>query len=172
MGRESTQKKLERVRPPRVQISYEVETGGAIELKEIPFVMAVLADLSGQPTEPLSKLKDRKFVDVTPDNFDDVLKSMKPHLAFTVENKLSEDPNAGKIGVDLNFRSMDDFSPENVAQQVKPLKELVDLRTKLADLRGALQGNDKLDEILQATVNDDDKMSKLRAELGSGGGNG
>lgn len=172
MGRESTQKKLERVRPPRVQISYEVETGGAIELKEIPFVMAVLADLSGQPTEPLPKLKDRKFVDVTPDNFDDVLSSMKPHLTFAVENKLSEDPNAGKIGVDLNFRSMDDFSPEAVAQQVKPLRELVELRTKLADLRGALQGNDKLDEILQATVNDDAKMSKLRAELGTGGENG
>lgn len=172
MGRESTQKKLERVRPPRVQISYEVETGGAIELKEIPFVMAVLADLSGQPTEPLSKLKDRKFVDVTPDNFDDVLASMKPRLAFTVENKLSEDPNAGKIGVDLNFRSMDDFSPEAVAQQVNPLKQLVELRTKLADLRGALQGNDKLDEILQSTVNDDAKMSKLRAELGTGGENG
>lgn len=172
MGRESTQKKLERVRPPRVQISYEVETGGAIELKEIPFVMAVLADLSGQPTEPLSKLKDRKFVDVTPDNFDDVLASMKPRLAFTVENKLSEDPNAGKIGVDLNFRSMDDFSPEAVAQQVNPLKQLVELRTKLADLRGALQGNDKLDEILQSTVNDDAKMNKLRAELGTGGENG
>lgn len=172
MGRESTQKKLERVRPPRVQISYEVETGGAIELKEIPFVMAVLADLSGQPTEPLAKLKDRKFVDVTPDNFDDVLASMKPRLAFTVENKLSEDPNVGKIGVDLNFRSMDDFSPEAVAQQVNPLKQLVELRTKLADLRGALQGNDKLDEILQSTVNDDAKMSKLRAELGTGGENG
>jgi type VI secretion system protein ImpB len=172
MGRESTQKKLERVRPPRVQISYEVETGGAIELKEIPFVMAVLADLSGQPTEPLAKLKDRKFVDVTPDNFDDVLASMKPRLAFTVENKLSEDPNGGKIGVDLNFRSMDDFSPEAVAQQVNPLKQLVELRTKLADLRGALQGNDKLDEILQSTVNDDAKMNKLRTELGTGGENG
>ena len=172
MARESTQKKLERVRPPRVQIAYEVETGGAIELKEIPFVMAVLADLSGQPTDGLARLKDRKFVDVTPDNFDDVLASMKPHLAFTVENKLSEDPNAGKIGVDLNFRSMDDFAPEALVHQVKPLEELLALRTKLADLRGALQGNDKLDEILQATVTDDDKMKKLRDELGSGGSNG
>ncbi len=172
MARESTQKKLERVRPPRVQIAYEVETGGAIELKEIPFVMAVLADLSGQPTDALPRLKDRKFVDVTPDNFDDVLASMKPHLAFTVENKLSEDPNAGKIGVDLNFRSMDDFSPEAMVHQVKPLEELLALRTKLADLRGALQGNDKLDEILQETVGDEEKMKKLRDELGSGGSNG
>jgi type VI secretion system protein ImpB len=172
MARESTQKKLERVRPPRVQIAYEVETGGAIELKEIPFVMAVLADLSGQPTDPLPKLKDRKFVDVTPDNFDDVLASMKPHLQFGVENKLSEDGNAGKIGVELNFRSMDDFSPEAVVQQVKPLKELLDLRTKLANLRATLQGNDKLDEILQATVNDDEKMKKLKEEIGPGGTNG
>ena len=89
-----TQKKLERVRPPRVNITYDVETGDAVETKELPFVMGVLADLSGQPTEPLARLKDRKFVEVTPDNFDDVLASMKPHLAFTVENKLSEDANA------------------------------------------------------------------------------
>ena len=171
MARESTQKKLERVRPPRVQIAYEVETGGAIELKELPFVMAVLADLSGQPADPLPKLRDRKFVDVTPDNFDDVLSSMKPHLTFSVENKLSEDPNAGKIGIDLNFRSMDDFAPDAVVHQVKPLKELLNLRTKLADLRGALQGNDKLEEILQSTVNDDNKMKKLREEIGTGGDN-
>lgn len=171
MAKESTQKKLERVRPPRVQIAYEVETGGAIELKELPFVMAVLADLAGQPTDPLPKLRDRKFVDVTPDNFDDVLSSMKPHLSFSVENKLSEDPNAGKIGIDLNFRSMDDFSPDAVVHQVKPLKELLNLRTKLADLRGALQGNDKLEEILQSTVNDDNKMKKLREEIGTGGDN-
>ena len=172
MARESTQKKLDRVRPPRVQITYDVETGGAIELKELPFVMAVLSDFSGQPVDPLPKLKDRKFVDVTPDNFDDVLKSMKPHLQFTVENKLSEDSNAGKIGVDLHFKSMDDFSPDAVVHQVKPLQDLMDLRTKLADLRGALQGNEKLDEILQATVTDEGKMNKLRDELGTGGQNG
>ena len=112
---DSTQKKLERVRPPRIQISYEVETGGAIEIKELPFVMGVLADLTGQPTEPLARLKERKFVEVTPDNFDDVLASMKPHLAFTVENKLAEDAEAPKLGVDLNFRSLDDFSPDAVA---------------------------------------------------------
>src|SRR5829696_5720641 len=97
----STQKKLERVRPPRVNISYDVEAGGAIETKELPFVMGVLADLSGQPTEALPRLKDRKFVEVTPDNFDDVLAKMRPHLAFTVDNKLSDDPNAGKLAVDL-----------------------------------------------------------------------
>ena len=170
MARESTQKKLERVRPPRVQISYDVETGGAIEMKELPFVMGILGDFTGQPVEPLAKLKDRQFVEVTPDNFDDVLASMKPHLMFSVENKLSEDPNAGKLGIDLNFRSMDDFSPEAVARQVKPLKELLDLRTKLADLRGTLQGNDKLEEILQATLGDEAKMAKLKEELGGQGG--
>ena len=170
MAREGVQKKLERVRPPRVHISYDVETGGAIEMKELPFVMGVLGDFTGQPAEPLAKLKDRKFVEVNPDNFDDVLASMKPHLSFAVENKLSEDPNAGKIGVDLHFKSMDDFSPDQVARQVKPLRELLELRTKLADLRGNLQGNDKLDEVLQATLQDAEKMKKLKEEVGSDGG--
>ena len=166
---DSTQKKLERVRPPRIQINYEVETGGAIELKELPFLMGVLGDFTGQPTEPLPKLKDRQFVEVTPDNFDDVLASMKPHLAFAVENKLSEDADAPKLAVDLNFRSMDDFSPDAVARQVKPLRELLELRTQLADLRGSLQTNDRLDEVLQATLGDAAKMDKLKAELGLGG---
>ena len=166
----STQKKLERVRPPRVNISYDVETGGAIEKKDLPFVMGVLGDFTGQPAEPLAKLKERKFVEVTPDNFDDVLASMKPHLAFTVENKLSDDPNAGKLGVDLHFKSLDDFSPENVARQVKPLRELLELREKLSDLRGNLQSNDKLEEILQSTLNDKAKMDRLKTELGSAGG--
>lgn len=167
---EGTQKKLERVRPPRVHITYDVETGGAIETKELPFVMGVLGDFSGQPVEPLARLKDRKFVEVTPDNFDDVLAKMKPHLAFTVENKLSEDADAGRIAVDLTFKSLDDFSPDAVARQVKPLRELLELRTKLADLRGSLQGNDKLDEILQATLNDPAKMEQLGQEFGSGTG--
>ena len=170
MPSESVHKKLERVRPPRVNISYEVETGGAIELKELPFVMGVLGDFTGQPAEPLAKLKDRKFVDVNPDNFDDVLASMKPHLAFTVENKLSEDAEPGKLGIDLHFESLDDFSPDQVARQVKPLREMLELRSKLADLRGSLQGNDKLEEILQATLSDEDKMKRLKAEMGTEGG--
>jgi type VI secretion system protein ImpB len=169
---DSTQKKLERVRPPRIQISYEVETGGAIEMKELPFLMGVLGDFTGQPSEPLPKLKDRKFVEVNPDNFDDVLASMKPHLAFSVENKLSEDADAPKLAVDLDFRSMDDFSPDAVARQVKPLRELLDLRTQLADLRGSLQTNERLDEVLQATLGDQAKMDQLKTELGLGGGNG
>src|SRR5512145_793154 len=139
MPSESTQKKLTRVRPPRVQITYDVEVGNAIQIKELPFVMGVLGDFTGQPVDELPKLKDRKFVEVTPDNFDDVLASMKPHLAFSVENKLSGEPGAGKLAVDLNFRSLDDFSPENVAKQVPALNKMLELRTKLTDLRGNLQ---------------------------------
>jgi type VI secretion system protein ImpB len=132
--------------------------------------MGVLGDFTGQPVEPLAKLKDRKFVEVTPDNFDTVLAGMKPHLAFSVENKLSDDPNAGQLKVDLNFKSLDDFNPDQVAQQVKPLRELLELRTKLGDLRGSLQGNDKLDEVLQDVIGNTDKMSKLKDELKPEGG--
>src|SRR5436190_10000481 len=166
MARESTQHKLDRVRPPRVQITYDVEIGDAIELKELPFVMGVLGDFTGQPTEPLARVKDRKFVDVNPDNFDAVLESMKPHLAYSVENKLSEDPEAAKLKVDLNFKSMDDFSPDAVARQVKPLRELLELRDRLSDLRGSMQGNDKLEEVLREAVTDTEKRAKLRTELG------
>ena len=166
---ESLQHKLDRVRSPRVHITYDVETGGAIEKKELPFVMGVFGDFTGMPEEPLPRLKDRKFVEIGPDNFDSVLAATKPHLAFSVENKLSEDPDAGQLGVNLRFRNMDDFEPANVAKQVKPLKELLDLRTKLSDLRGTLQGNDKLDEVLQATLRNTDKMDKLKTEIkGSG----
>jgi type VI secretion system protein ImpB len=164
MAKESVHKKLSRVRPPRVNISYEVETGGAIEEKELPFVMAVLGDFTGQPTEPLEKLKDRKFAEVTLDNFDDVLASMKPHLAFTVDNKLS-DEEGGKIAVDLTFKSLDDFSPDRVAQNVEPLQKLLELRSQLADLRGKSQSNDKLDEILQSALSDEEKLNKLKEEL-------
>jgi type VI secretion system protein ImpB len=170
MGRESTQHKLDRVRSPRVHITYDVEIGGAIELKELPFVMGVLGDFTGQPEQPLPKLKERKFVEVNPDNFDSVLEGMKPHLSFSVENKLSEDPEAANLKVDLRFKSMDDFDPENVARQVKPLKELLDLRTRLSDLRGSLQGNDKLEELLLESVGNTEKLEKLKGEMSKEGG--
>lgn len=163
---ESVHKKLERVRAPRVHITYEVEVGDAIQMKEIPFVMGVLADLSGQPAEELPRLKDRSFTQVDPDNFDEVLEGMAPRLTFKVDNKLSDDPDQAKIGVELNFKSLDDFNPENVAQQVDPLRKLLDLRQQLADLRGSLQGNDKLDEILQATVQDTTKLDEIQSQLG------
>jgi type VI secretion system protein ImpB len=154
------------VRPPRVQITYDVEIGDAIEIKELPFVMGVLGDFTGQPVEPLARLKDRKFIEVNPDNFDQVLESMKPHLAFSVENKLSEDPNAGNLKIDLHFKNMDDFAPENVARQVKPLRELLELRSRLKDLQGSMQGNDKLEELLRSSVSDKTKLAQLRAEMG------
>jgi type VI secretion system protein ImpB len=170
MASKSTQHKLDRVRPPRVHITYDVEVGDAIEIKELPFVMGVLGDYTGMPTEPLPRLRDRKFTEVNPDNFDQVLEGMKPHLAYSVENKLSEDPDAGQLKVDLHFKSMEDFEPEQVARQVKPLREMLELRTRLADLRGSLQGNDALDEVLMEALNDPEKMKKLEGELGAKGG--
>jgi len=165
MARQSTQHKLDRVRSPRVHITYDVEVGGAIELKELPFVMGVFCDFTGQPVEAMAKLKDRKFVEVTPDNFDTVLAGMKPHLAFSVDNKLSDESDAGQLKVDLNFRSMQDFEPEQVARQVKPLRELLELRTRLSDLRGSLQGNDKLEELLQDAITNTEKLGKLKEEV-------
>jgi type VI secretion system protein ImpB len=166
---ESVHRKLERVRPPRVHITYDVEVGDAIQMKELPFVMGVLADFTGQPTDPLPRLRDRKFVEVTPDNFDDVLKKMAPHLTFKVENKLADTPDAGKLGVELKFESLDDFNPDRIAQQVEPLRKLLELRQQLADLRGSLQGNDKLEEILQASLSDAEQLGKLKAEINSEG---
>src|SRR3954453_19427453 len=165
----STQHKLDRVRPPRVHVTYDVEVGDAIEMKELPFVLGVLGDFTGQPEQPLPRLRERKFVEVNPDNFDQVLEGMKPHLSFSVENKLSEEPDAAQLKVDLHFKSMDDFSPENVAKQVKPIRELLDLRTKLSDLRGTLQGNEKLEEVLMEAVNNTEKLGKLKTELGEEG---
>ena len=170
MAKQSTQHKLDRLRPPRVHVTYDVEVGDAIELKELPFVMGVLGDFTGQPEGPVSKLKDRKFVEVNPDNFDSVLEGMKPHVAFSVENKLSEDPEAGQLKVDLRFKSLEDFEPEQVARQVKPLKEMLDLRTKLSDLRGSLQGNDKLEELLLDAVGNTEKLGKLKSEIAKGEG--
>ena len=162
--KESLQHKLDRVRAPRVQITYDVEIGDAIEMKEIPFVMAVLADLSGKPEEPLPKLKDRKFIEIDRDNFNNVLEGMKPRVAFKVDNKLSGDDT--KLAVELRFKSMDDFHPENVANQVVPLRKLVEARQKLSGLLGKLDGNDKLDELLQEVIANTDSLQTLSKETG------
>jgi type VI secretion system protein ImpB len=165
MAQKSTQHKLDTVRPPRVQITYDVETGGAIEHKELPFVVGVLGDFTGKPEQPLSPLKARRFVEVTPDNFDAVLESMNPHLGFAVDNKLK--PGANPLKIDLRFTSMEDFEPELVARQVKPLRELLELRTRLNDLKGTLQTNEKLDDALLEAVTNTEKLDKLRSELGN-----
>ncbi len=162
--KESLQHKLDRVRAPRVQITYDVEIGDAIEMKEIPFVVGVLADLSGKPDQPLPKLKDRKFVEIDRDNFNNVLEGMKPRVAFKVDNKLSGDDT--KLAVELRFKSMDDFHPENVANQVTPLRKLIETRQRLSGLLGKLDGNDKLDELLQEIVANTDSLEKLGKEAG------
>ena len=164
MAKESLQHTLDRVRAPRVQITYDVEVGDAIEMKEIPFVVGVLGDLSGNPDEPLPKLKDRKFVEIDRDNFDTVLAGMKPRLAFRADNKLTDDDT--KLAVELRFKSIDDFHPERVAEQITPVRKLVDTRKKLSDLLNKLDGNDKLDELLQDVISSTDSLEKLGAEAG------
>jgi len=161
---ESTQHKLDRIRSPRVHITYDVEVGGAIQLKEIPFVVGVLGDFSGKPVEPLPKMKERKFVTIDRDNFDQVLAGMKPRVAFKVDNKLTNDDT--KIGVDLNFKSMEDFEPEQVVNQVEPLRKLLEARRKLSDLMHTLDGNDKLDEVLQDVVSNTDRLKQVGAAAG------
>lgn len=163
-GKQSLQHKIDRVRAPRVQITYDVEVGDSIEMKEIPFVVGVLSDLSGKPDEPLPKLKDRKFVEIDRDNFNNVLAAMKPRLAFKVDNKITNDDT--KIAVELRFKSLDDFHPEQVAQQVEPLKKLVDARQRLSELLNKLDGNDRLDELLQQVVNDAESLQKLGKQAG------
>jgi type VI secretion system protein ImpB len=162
--KESLQHKLDRVRAPRVQITYDVEIGDAIEMKEIPFVMGVLADLSGRPDEPLPRLKDRKFIDIDRDNFNNVLEGMKPRVAFKVDNKLTGDDS--KLAIELRFKSMDDFHPENVVNQVGPLRKLVEARQRLSGLLTKLDGNDKLDELLQDVLANTDSLQKLGKEAG------
>ena len=165
--KESLQHKLDRVRPPRVQITYDVEVGGAIELKELPFVVGVLGDFTGKPEEPLPALKNRKFVEIDPDNFNQVMAGMKPRLTFSTENKLQDD--GSKMGVELNFNSIEDFEPDQIVQQVDPLRKLVEARQKLSDLRSKMDGNDKLESMLNDVIASADKQKELSAALGLDG---
>jgi type VI secretion system protein ImpB len=165
MAKESLQKKISRVRPPRVHITYDVETGGAIEKREIPFVCGVLADLSGQPEQALPPLKDRKFVEIDKDNFDNVLRQINPRLAFKVDNTLSEDDT--RLGVELRFKSMADFEPAAVAKQVPALRRVLELRNALHNLRSSLIGNDKLEVELQQALNNRELLQRIAAESGS-----
>lgn len=164
MPKESLQKKIGRVRPPRVHITYDVETGGAIEKKELPFVAGVLADLSGDAATPLPAVKDRKFVDVDRDNFDQVLSKMAPRLVLKVDNKLKDDDT--KIAIELKFSSIEDFEPQRLAEQVEPLRKLMELRRKLANFRSSIGGNDKVEKTLQEILNNANELDKLRGEVG------
>lgn len=162
--KESLQHKIERIRPPRINITYDVEIGGAIELKELPFVLGVLGDFVGKPEEALPAFKQRKFVEIDPDNFNQVMAGMKPRLAYSVENKLQED--GGKMGVELRFNNIEDFEPDNIVQQVEPLRKLVEARQKLSDLLSKMDGNDKLESMLNDVISNADKQKQLSDSLG------
>jgi type VI secretion system protein ImpC len=148
--RQSTQKKIARVRPPRVQITYDVELGGAIERKELPFVVGVLADLSGVPETSLPPLKGRKFVEITPVNFDDVLAAFNPRLSFPVDRTLEED--GGQIRVELGFRGIDDFGPAQVARQVGPLRDLLEARTRIGTFQSLVSRDEKLQHMIREAL--------------------
>jgi type VI secretion system protein ImpB len=163
MSKESTQHKLDRVRRPRVQITYDVETNGAMVKTELPFVVGVMADLSGQPKEKLPALKQRKVVSVDRDNFNSVLEKAAPRVAMKVDNKISGD---GKLGVELNFKHIDDFEPARVAEQVAPLRELLEMRQRLTQLMSKMEGNDKLEELLGQVLNSTEAAKKLAEQMG------
>ncbi len=156
---ESQQHKLDRVRRPRVQITYDVETGGAMEKKELPFVVGVLADLSASPKNALKPLKDRKMTNIDRDNFNDVLAAATPRVAVKVQNKLSAEDT--KLAVELNFKHMDDFEPARVAEQVPALKELLDMRTKLTYLQSKMEGNDKVEQMMSDIIANTEKAMEL-----------
>src|SRR5262245_1512624 len=161
---ESLQHKLDRVRRPRVQITYDVETNGAMEKVELPFVVGVLADLSGQPKDPLKPLKERKFAQIDRDNFNDVLAKAAPRLALKVDNRLAED--GSKLAVELNFKDYDDFDPAKVAEQVGPLQELLKMRQQLSQLLSKMEGNDKLESLLADVMGNTEKAQALAKQLG------
>jgi len=167
---ESTQHKLDRIRPPRVQITYDVELGGAIQMKELPFVGGIMADLSGKPEEPLPKVKDRKFVEIDRDNFNDIMASINPRLVYQVENTLTDE--GSKMNVELKFSHMDDFDPVAVLKQVKPLRKLYEARQRLSDLLTKLDGNDDLDLLLQDVVQSTEHLEELKTQTASGGDEG
>ncbi len=158
---ESIQHKLGRVRPPRVQITYDVETLGAIEMKELPFVVGILADLSGNPEEPLPLLKERKFVEIDRDNFNEVMTSIEPRLTMRVKNTILDDDS--QLNVELKLRTMDDFEPVEVVKQVPALRKLYEARQKLSDLLTKLDGNDELDRLLGEVVENTEGLTEMKA---------
>jgi type VI secretion system protein ImpB len=157
---DSVQKRLGKVRAPRVQMSYDVEIGDAMENKELPFVVGVVGDFGGNPETAHKRLKDRKFVNIDGDNFDEVLAGVAPVARFQVSNELA---GGGEFPVELQFRAMSDFRPESVVRQVEPLSRLLDARSKLADLRNKLAGNDRLEDILTNVLNNTAQLTSLAA---------
>lgn len=161
---ESIHEKLKRVRKPRVHITYDVETEGAVVQKELPFVVGVLGDFSGDPTQPLKPLRDRKFVQIDRDNFNDIMGRMSPGLNLKVENTLSGD--GSEMGVQLQFNSLEDFEPAQVARQVEPLRKLLETRDKLRDLLAKIDRSQDLENVLEQVLENTDKLKELSADLG------
>ncbi len=158
MAKASSQKFIARNRAPRVQIEYDLELYGAEKKVNLPFVMGVMADLSGKPAEALPAVADRKFLDIDVDNFDDRLKSMKPRVAFNVPNKLTGD---GNLAVDITFESMADFSPAAVAQKVEPLRKLLEARTQLANLLTYMDGKSGAESLMSKILADPELLKSL-----------
>lgn len=167
MAKESTQHKLDRVRAPRVQITYDLELAGGIEKKELPYVIGVVGDFSGQPDAELPRLKDRKFTAIDRDNFNDVLDASAPRIATRVENTLKGD--GSQLGIELRFSSLADFEPEQVVKQIEPLRRLLEVRQKLADLRNKMAGNERLEEELQKILASTELLQRLGQETAEEG---
>jgi type VI secretion system protein ImpB len=166
-SRPSLQQKLSRVRPPRAHITYEVETEGGLLLTELPFVMGVLGDFSGNPTEPLTPLQHRRFISIDRDNFDEVMARMTPGLEFRVANTVTGD--GSEISVNLEFNSLEDFDPDQVVKQVEPLRILLETRNKLRDLLTKVDRSDALESLLERILQSDEDIKKLSQQLGVGG---
>ena len=164
----SVHDKLKRVRRPRVHITYEVETEGAVVQKELPFVVGVVGDFSGNPTEPLKSLKDRKFVQIDRDNFNDVMTKMTPGLSLKVDNTLKGD--GSQMAVDLKFKSIEDFEPAQVVDQVEPLRKLLDTRNKLRDLMTKVDRSEDLESVLEQVLQNDADLKAMAEQLGIGAG--
>ncbi|EOI5721990.1 type VI secretion system contractile sheath small subunit [Cronobacter dublinensis] len=158
VSKSSSQKFIARNRAPRVQIEYDVEIYGSEKKIELPFVMGVLADLSGKPLEPLPAVADRKFLDIDIDNFDERMKAMKPRVAICVPNTLTGE---GQLMVDISFESMDDFSPDAIAKKVEPLAQLLEARTQLATLQTYMDGKAGAEELVMKLLNDKALMKTL-----------
>jgi type VI secretion system protein ImpB len=164
MGSASIHDKLARVRTPRVHITYQVETEGAQVEKELPFVVGVLGDFSGHPTQPLKPLKDRKFIQIDRDNFNDIMARMTPGLKMRVENTLADD--GSELAVELKFNSMDDFDPGRIVKQVEPLRKLLETRDKLRDLLSKVDRSEELENILEKVLQNSEQLKSLGTDLG------
>jgi type VI secretion system protein ImpB len=164
MAAESIHQKLARVRKPHVHITYEVETEGAVEQKELPFVVGVIGDFSGNPTQPLKPMADRKFISIDRDNFNDIMARMTPGLNFRVENTMRGD--GSEMAVQLSFKSIEDFEPGRVVEQVEPLKKLLETRNKLRDLLSTVDRSEKLEEQLEEILKNTEKTQALAKAVG------